>query len=529
MTQYQILIVDDTSVYLNLLSQILSKEGYEVLVAHYGQQALEIAENKHPDLILLDVYMPVMDGFEVCRQLKSQPSTQSIPIIMITAFAEPQDVELAFEAGAIDYILKPINQREILARVRHHLRLYQFAALLEEKINLLSQEICKRKQIEAQYYLINKQLEKQVEERTIELSKANEQLKQEIASKQLVADALFKEKELAQITLESIGDAVITTNILGQIEYLNPVAEQLTGWRFQEAKGQPLSKIYQIVNEQNRQPIENPIEIVRRTGEVVKQGNNTILISRWGQEYGIENSASPIYNHQEHIIGIVMVFKDVTQSRLMAHQLQWKATHDHLTGLFNRQAFEGAVQEAIHNAHHNNQHHVLCFLDLDKFKHINDTCGHAAGDEVLSQIAKLIQKHVRSTDIVARLGGDEFALLLYQCPLEIGKKIVQRIRKLIHNFRFSHHNQTLSIGVSIGLSAIDAKTTNLKNVLHQADTACYMAKAKGRNCVEVYSSNDNHQEEVLSPFLSPKKDRLNSPRDVACYLSTSYSSLSVVD
>ncbi len=482
----QILIVDDIPANLDLLCKSLKKADYRIITAQNGQQALEVAEKVLPDLILLDINMPDIDGYEVCRRLKEKPFTHSIPVIMVTGFIEKRNIELAFNAGAIDYITKPINRCELLTRIRHHLDLHWFSRLLQEKINLLSKEIEKRQQAEAECRRINQQLEKQVEVRTAELLNANNQLKQEIESKQELAQALFKEKELALVTLESIDEGVITTNVWGQIEYLNPMAEQLTGWTLEQSKGNPLPTIYQIFNGETKQRVENPVEIVRRTGKVLKQENNIILISADGQEYAIKYSASPIYDRQQKMMGMVIVFEDITQSQRKVHQLQWDATHDHLTGLFNRSAFEDAVQEAIENAPYNN-HHVICFLDLDQFKAVNDTYGHAAGDEVLRQISKLIQKQVRSSDILARLGGDEFALLLHHCPLSKGQEIAENIRQIIHNFCFSYQNHTFSLSVSIGLSPIDANATHLESVIHRADTACYAAKANHRNCVAVYS------------------------------------------
>lgn len=352
-------------------------------------------------------------------------------------------------------------------------------------------EVVERKRAEIQMRRLNWQLERKVLERTAQLVEANEKLEQEIDDRQRIEEDLFQEKELAQITLQSIGDAVITTDTQGNIEYLNPVAQQLTGWEINEVKGFPLSRIFQIVNEITRKPIANPIEIALREGRIVGLPEHTILIDRNGKEYAIDDSAAPIRDRNGQIVGAVLVFHDVTQSRELAQKLSWQATHDSLTGLFNRQEFERQLIEAIATAKSENLEHALCYLDLDQFKVVNDTCGHVAGDELLRQVTHLLQKRIRSTDVLARLGGDEFGLLLYQCSLERASKIAGTLRQLIQYFRFSWAGKTFTIGVSIGIVPINADSRDLNSILGDADAACYGAKNNGRNCVHVYLPNDS--------------------------------------
>ncbi|MDA0268964.1 MAG: PAS domain S-box protein [Cyanobacteria bacterium] len=226
---------------------------------------------------------------------------------------------------------------------------------------------------------------------------------------------LFREKELAQITLHSIADAVITTDALGRVEYFNPVAEQLTGWDAAQAQGQPLGEVFHILHEITRQPAQNPVERALREGCVTGLANHTVLIARDGTEYSIEDSAAPIRDRDGQIIGAIMVFHDVTQSRELQYQLSWQASHDVLTDLPNRRYFEQQLGELLKNIRP--CQHVLIYLDLDRFKVVNDTCGHIAGDELLRQIARLLSNQVRATDTLARLGGDEFGILLQQCSL----------------------------------------------------------------------------------------------------------------
>ena len=308
--------------------------------------------------------------------------------------------------------------------------------------------------------------------------------------KETEQDMLYAEKELAQVTLQSIGDAVITTDAQGKVEYINPVAEQLTGWEAQEAQHQSLSKVFRLVNESTKKLIANPIKRVSSENKVCKLAARNSLISRNGNKYAIEGLASPIKNRQDKLIGTVIVFRDVTSSRKMAQKLSWQATHDPLTRLYNRRKFEEFLTLAISDAHNKGSNHVLCFLDLDRFKIINDTCGHAAGDQLLRQLTNLLQKRIRGSDVFARIGGDEFGLLLHRCPIAVAEKIANQLRQLIEDFRFIWNEKVFRIGVSIGLVEIKSTTENLTSLLSAADAACYVAKQQGGNYVHVCHEQD---------------------------------------
>jgi diguanylate cyclase (GGDEF)-like protein/PAS domain S-box-containing protein len=302
--------------------------------------------------------------------------------------------------------------------------------------------------------------------------------------------ALFQEKEWAQVTLHSIGDAVITTDAKGQILYFNPVAEALTGWLHQEAYGLPLVKVFKIFHETTREPVENPVEKALREGQVVGLANHTVLMSLNGREIPIEDSAAPIRDRQDNVIGAVMVFHDVTQTRALTKQLSWQANHDPLTQLVNRREFERCVEQSLKSARTQGHNHVLCYLDLDQFKIVNDTCGHGAGDKLLCQITALLQTQVRKTDTLARLGGDEFGILLHQCSLSQALRVVNEIRERIQGVRFVWQEQTFKIGASIGLINIDANSEGFSDLLSTADAACYTAKNKGRNRVHIFQTDD---------------------------------------
>lgn len=301
---------------------------------------------------------------------------------------------------------------------------------------------------------------------------------------------LFREKELAQVTLHSIGDAVITTDVQGCVDYLNPTAEVLTGWRIQEAKGRSISEVMPIIHEMTRTPIINPVEHVLRHQRRVELVNHAVLVNRFGEEYAIQDSAAPILGNDGTLLGVVLAFHDVTQTRLMERQLAWQASHDSLTGLMNRLEFERKLSAAIAQARRDGRQHVLCYLDLDRFKVINDSYGHAAGDELIRQVAILLRNQLSSTDIVARLGGDEFGIIMYDCNLAKAQELSDAIRTSIQDFRFVWQNHYSTICVSIGLVQIDEQSSDLAEVMSAADAVCYAAKNRGRNRVYPYHEDD---------------------------------------
>ncbi len=306
----------------------------------------------------------------------------------------------------------------------------------------------------------------------------------------LTANALFHEKELAEVTLHSIGDAVITTDAAGNVRHLNPIAETLTGWSAAEAKGQPLHKVFNIINGVTREPQANPVERCLRENRIVGLENNTVLVSRDGRERIVEDSAAPVRDHDGQVVGAVMVFYDVTLMRDSPHLLSHQATHDSLTSLVNRREFERRLTTLVEKAKNQNSHHVLCYLDLDQFKIVNDTCGHIAGDKLLRQLSFLLKERIREADTLARLGGDEFGVLLDTCQMEPALRVANDLVRIVNDFRFVWNSTTFEISVSIGVVPVTPDSTSPAELLSQADAACYAAKDKGRNRVQVYQPDD---------------------------------------
>ncbi|HTU63360.1 MAG TPA: CHASE domain-containing protein, partial [Polyangiales bacterium] len=252
---------------------------------------------------------------------------------------------------------------------------------------------------------------------TAALAETNRTLSEEVAQRVRIEKALHAEKERVEVTLHSIGDAVISTDAQGVVEYMNPAAERLTAWSVDEARGRPVQEIFKVLNEETRQPERNPVERCLETGQMLELKRPLILISRGGQEYAIADSVAPIRDPQERLQGAVLVFHDVTEAHRLARAAEYQANHDSLTGLVNRAEFEKRVERALASCKQYGTQHALCYLDLDQFKVVNDTCGHRAGDVLLRGLTGLLANAVRDRDTLARLGGDEFGLLLENCPL----------------------------------------------------------------------------------------------------------------
>jgi diguanylate cyclase (GGDEF)-like protein/PAS domain S-box-containing protein len=315
-------------------------------------------------------------------------------------------------------------------------------------------------------------------------------LERDVAERMQMEANLFEEKERAQVTLNSIGDSVITTDTAGKITFLNPVAETMTGWSNQEAQGQELEAVFRIINETTRKTVENPVKRALRENRIVGLANHTVLIRRDGKELNIEDSAAPIRNRHGEIIGVVLVFNDVSEKHMLTLQLSYQARHDSLTGLVNRGEFEFQLAELINSAATLHHAHALLYLDLDQFKVINDTCGHSVGDQLLRELATMLKEQVRGTDTLARLGGDEFGVLLGNCPMAKAMTIANDLLEAVKAFRFEWEEKTFTVGASIGLVEITESSGTAARMLSAADTACYAAKDTGRNRVQVYQPDD---------------------------------------
>jgi diguanylate cyclase (GGDEF)-like protein/PAS domain S-box-containing protein len=311
----------------------------------------------------------------------------------------------------------------------------------------------------------------------------------DITERKRAEQAIFAEKDRAHVTLQSIGDAVITTDAGARIDYLNPVAERLTGWSVDEARGRPIGDVLQLIDESSRNPVAYTLDRVLTAGDTSQPSDHVVLVNRRGEELAIQDTATPIRNREGVAIGAVIVFGDVTKERRLKRALSYQASHDALTGLINRREFDARLETAVTAAQRGEGEFVLLYVDLDQFKVVNDTCGHSAGDRLLRDITSLLQTRVRASDTIARLGGDEFGLLLERCSLEQAERVADSIRQAIHGYRFLWGANSLSVGASIGVVRIARETTSAASVLSAADIACYAAKDGGRNRVQIYEKD----------------------------------------
>jgi diguanylate cyclase (GGDEF)-like protein/PAS domain S-box-containing protein len=288
----------------------------------------------------------------------------------------------------------------------------------------------------------------------------------DITERKRAETRVFEEKERAQVTLQSIGDGVVTTDADGYVDYINPVAQDLTGWDMRSARGKPIAEIMTIIHAHTRATVENPVIRCLKEGRVITLEENSVLITKDTEETPIQDSAAPIRDRIGNIVGSVMVFHDVSkETRLLIRSLDKIHGSTELT-------------------------HALLYLDLDQFKVVNDTFGHVAGDALLRQLSEVIHSQIRSTDLLARLGGDEFGILLERCGEKRALKVAEDIRVAVEAFRFDWQESYTSIRCSIGVVIVNGENAEVAGLMSSADVACYSAKDMGRNQVHLYEDSD---------------------------------------
>jgi len=315
------------------------------------------------------------------------------------------------------------------------------------------------------------------------LASAQESLKQQIKERSKADKA---SEDLTYVTLKCIGEAVLTTNTQGIVTTINPVAEQLLGYPVDDAIGKDIEEVLVLRDEVTGDKLSNPVKQVIRRKKNVAVKQEALLVRADGTDVQVEASISPVVDAKGKLLGTVGVLFDVSYSRKLNHDIHHRATHDDLTGLVNRGEFEKRLEAAVTGAQTGQKNHCLLYLDLDRFKIINDTCGHMAGDELLRQLSHGLQSHVRQRDTLARLGGDEFGLILENCQPKEAERIAEDFLTFIRNFRFVRENKSFQLGVSIGITNIDDYAQSPSKLLNQADNACYIAKATGRNRIHFF-------------------------------------------
>ncbi|WP_226662686.1 EAL domain-containing protein [Microbulbifer aggregans] len=326
-----------------------------------------------------------------------------------------------------------------------------------------------------------------------------------------MAKSLAEEKEHLQVTLTAIADAVIATDPQQKITFMNPVAEQMTGWHLGEAKGLHIAQVFQLSNGRQGVSIPSPIKESLARGEPVASGEGAVLHDRRGDSYDIKCSASPLRAGTGQLLGCVLVFQDVTETRQLIKQLRYKASHDDLTHLPNREAFRWEINEAVESVRDSDDVHVLAYIDLDRFKVINDSAGHQAGDALLKIVAKFLRDQLRTTDSVARLGGDEFGLLLRDCGKDQARLRCEQLVRQVGALRFRWNKRVFDVGASVGITEIHRNNNRLADLMSQVDVACYSAKHAGRGAVVIYEMDssaaaDQHRQIYMASTIREALD-----------------------
>ena len=377
------------------------------------------------DIIVLDLGLPDAQGMAAVR--RTHLAAPHVPLVVLTGLDDELVAAEALQEGAQDYLIKgQIDARGFLRSLRY---------AVERKV---------------------------------------------------AEEVLFLEKERAQVTLNSIGDAVVCTDISGNISFLNLIAEKMTGWTSEDAAGRPMAEVFRILDATTLETIPSPMEMAVGQDRTVHLSSNCILIRRGGYEIPIEGSASPIHDREGHVTGAVIVFSDVSTARAMAVQMIHSAQHDFLTGLPNRMLLNDRIGQSITLASRHMKKLAILFLDLDGFKHINDSLGHGIGDKLLKAVSKCLIDCVRLSDTVSRQGGDEFVVLLSE--MEQSEDAAITARRMLHVVAEAHSidQHDLHVTTSIGVSVFPDDGLDAETLIKNADTAMYQAKDNGRQSYQFF-------------------------------------------
>ncbi|MGB6487745.1 MAG: EAL domain-containing protein [Steroidobacteraceae bacterium] len=380
--------------------------------------------------VLVDLFLPDSRGIETFDRLFRL--VPQIPILVLSAKQDEDVAKLAVQRGAEDYFLKAGLDGYLLAKA--------LRAVVERAAN---------------------------------------------------AETLFEEQERAQVTLNSIGDAVISTDVGGRVTYLNAAAQSITGWSLEEAVGRPLEDVFRIADATTRETAQNPMTLAILENKTVGLTSNCVLIRRDGTEAAIEDSAAPIHDRRGHVTGAVMVFRDVSMARALSLKMAHLAQHDSLTDLPNRVLLNDRLTQALALAHRKEQRLALLFLDLDRFKSINDSLGHAIGDRLLQSVTERLLTCVRSSDTVSRQGGDEFIILLPEVTQPADAAVTAEKILLALSTPHRIDRQDLHLAASIGIVTYPNDGTEAKTLLKHADLAMYCAKDSGRNTYRFFEPDMN--------------------------------------
>ena len=460
--QAKILVVDDKPENLRLLADALGNQGYDVKGVINGEMALMVANKVIPDLILLDVVMPDLDGYQVCQQLKANEATQNIPIIFLSASNNSVDRVKALSAGGVDYINKPFQIDEVLLRIRNQLQL-----------QAAQKKILK----------FNTELEQRIQMRTAQLESANRELQHEVSERGELTKLLQESEERLESILNSLEEVVWSAEVAtDNLLFLNPAAEQVYGRPVDELLKNPNLRL-ESIHPEDRDRVKSSLacsvnqskdleyRIVQPSGEI-----------RWVWE-----RSRLIYNQKGEANRRDGIISDVTERKKIEAELSYEAKHDSLTHLPNRAAFIERIERALEQSHRDPEYlFAVLFIDLDRFKIVNDSLGHQIGDELLISVAQILTDCSRQGDFVARLGGDEFTILLHKIQtIKEGNAIAQKINQQL-GAPFYLQGHTVFTSASIGIVEANNRYQDIAEILRDADLAMYRAKSLGKARHEVF-------------------------------------------
>lgn len=550
-----ILIVDDIPSNIHVLRSAV----HDMAALHFamdGPNALKIVREHRPDVVLLDIEMPDMDGFAVCEAIKSDPQLRDTTVIFVTATERETNELQALHYGGVDFLHKPLNIPVARARIQAHLNLQLRTRELAQARRNLADVVsnlpafiahwdadlgnCYCNDIEGTWFDVpaanmqGRHLRDIIGEAAFEsmdeylhvallghnssfeiafkrnslhrrspflygqvalVARQSESgsdgflmLITDITERKLAEMALNDEKERIRITLNSIGDAVIATDTNGRINFVNPIAETMTGWHASEAEGMPIEEVMPLNDGSMGYRLQNPVRLALKEERVVGMAMNCVLRRRDGRDFEVEDSAAPIRDHTGKVTGAIIVFHDVSEAHAMAIKMTHLANHDALTSLPNRMLLQDRTEQALQHAQRNGEKVAMVLLDIDHFKTINDSIGHSTGDDLLKQIAQRLKHTIRSNDTVSRQGGDEFIVLLPSLEdiEQAGQFAARLLRVVSEPYWVGAHRFDLS--VSIGISLYPDDCMDMESLYRHADAAMYRAKQEGRNRFQFFST-----------------------------------------
>jgi len=425
-----ILLIEDNPGDARLIQEMFKEQGSPSIEFRHVEcmkDAERFLGTRSADIILLDLGLPDAQGLDAVR--RAHAAAPDVPLVVLSGLDDESMAIQALQEGAQDYLIKgQIEPRELVRALRY---------AVERKV---------------------------------------------------IEETLFEEKERAQVTLDCIGDAVISTDISGNVRFLNVVAEEMTGWSLKDVLGRPLAEVFQIVNADTHMPIPDPMVNAANKNQSGNLPSNSALIRRDGSKILIEDSVAPIHDHGGRVIGSVCVFRDVSEARAMVEQMAHSAQHDFLTGLPNRVLLNDRIDQAIALAQRNQNKAALLFMDLNGFKHINDSLGHQTGDKLLQSVANRLRDCIRAPDTVSRQGGDEFVVLLQGVtrPEDAAIAAQRLLSSLAETFVLGHNN--LHMTTSIGLSLYPDDGLDAETLIKNADTAMYQAKEHCRQGFQFFKA-----------------------------------------